>query len=388
MSLPGKMSLTIQTKDLAYALNFANSVAEKRNIIADFNNVKLTGKNGNLEIIVTDLGLSLMQNIGANITEEGQTSVSVRVLSDIARKFPDQEMQIKQKENEELEIIGKTCLFNLRSLPPANFPTVDLPEDNFTFTVSCKDLGEAINRCEFSISREDTRINLSGLYLHFKDNKIFFASTDGHRLSVAKIENIGSSANEDLLSKSIIIPRKTVQELSKIILDSKYINFSVNIHLCNNKIGFSFANIFLISKLIEGFFPSYENFIPKNNNSILKINAKLLETVIDRVSIMTIDKFRAIKFIINREQGVKVISSGENTGNAQELIPSSQEKENLCHFNGEEISIGFNPKYFTEVLKAIKDEEIIIELTNNAAPALIKTPNREDDCFVIMPVKI
>ncbi|MDC0864541.1 DNA polymerase III subunit beta [Rickettsiaceae bacterium] len=377
------LEISIQTKDLAHALSFTTSVVEKRNVLSELSNIKLIAKNNMLEISATDMDIYLKQSIGAKVISEGGTSVSTQTISDIIRKIPDSEVKLKQSHDSgKLEIIGSNCHFELLTLPAKGFPEMEDIDSNNSFGVSCTELAKIIEYTHFSVSTDETRYNLNGIYLHIKDKDFRGVATDGHRLSIA---------TTDLAEKSkdfgAIIPKKTVAELLKIIKDSRNIQSDVQISLATNKIKFLCNNLLLISKLIDGNFPDYSGFIPSDNTSLLTVNTKLLASAIDRVATITVDKFRAVKLIIN-DKAMKVTAFGETKGSANEDLSFSEDENNYCKFSGTEITIGFNPKYISDVLGAIKEDQVDIYFKDSFSPVLIKSKENESNNFVIMPVKV
>ena len=393
MNVEKKMNLEmmVQTKDLVHALSFAGSVVEKRNVLQELSNIKLVAKNGILEIGATDMDLYLNLEIGAEVTCEGQTTVSSQILSDIVRKIPDAKIKISQKaDSDKIEIIGISCRFELLTLPALSFPTMENIDSAVSVTLPSLELVKIIEYTNFSISTEETRYNLNGIYMHVKNNEFLGASTDGHRLSVASTK-LDQKCNDF----GVIVPRKTVIELLKILKDSKNIQSDIEIFLSSTKIKFKCNNLILISKLIDGVFPEYSSFIPTDNQNKLTVNTKLLASAIDRVATVTVDKFRAVKLFIGNDS-MEITASGEAKGAASEVLnystenssKNSHEKENMCKYEGVEVSIGFNPRYLSDVLGAINVEEVEILFKDSFSPVLIKTNLSDIDCFVVMPVKV
>ncbi len=378
------LELTIPTKELSYSLNFASSIVEKRNIVSELSNVKLVAYNGTLEIGATDLDLYLKQTIGADIKQEGQSTVSTQILSEIVRKIPDKEIILKQETGSEyLQIITNSCKFELLTLPAINFPEMEDLDTEVSLKVSCAEFARIIEYSCFSMSNEETRYNLNGIYLHVKNGEFASAATDAHRFSIA-VSNIATIANDF----GVIIPKKTVTELLKIVKDTKNIHSDLLVTLGTNKVKFACNNLILISKLIDGSFPEYQSFIPTSNESKLVINTKLLANAIDRVATVTVDKFRAIKLVLNNSY-LKVTATGESKGIASENIAFSKDnKESYCIFSGNDITIGFNPRYIMDVLGALKEEQVQIYLSDTSSPVLIKTTENPKDNFVVMPVKV
>ncbi len=381
-----KLNIIAETKVLVQALSFANSVVEKRNIIAALENVKLAAKGNMLEIIAANSDIYLSQSIRAQVISEGEITVPTQTFTDIVRKITDQEVTLKVPSNSsQFEVVGRNCQFSLATLPANHFPAMEDIKEEASLKVACSELTKIIEHTHFSISLEETRYNLNGIYLHTRKGELLAASTDGHRLSVASTAFNNASNVQDF---GVILPRKTIEEIIRIFKDAKNIQADIEIILGVNKIKFIYNNIILLSRLIDGTFPSYEEFIPKKNNSKLIINAKLLAEVIDRVATVTIDRFRGIKLFCSVDH-IEITASGESRGSATEKVPYSQESSSLCQFAGEEtILIGFNPKYLLDILNTIKNNHIEFYFTDSSSPVLIKLPDNTNYTFVVMPVKI
>lgn len=381
--MTNKLEIVVQTKDLVRALSFAGSVVEKRNVLSELNNIKLSVQNGALEIGATDMDLYLKQEIGAEVVSEGETTVSTQTLSDIARKIGDEEIRLKQAADaDKLEIIGRNCRFELLTLPVTQFPVMQDIDSKAMVEVSCKEFARIVEYTNFAMSTEETRYNLNGIYLHVKGGELLAAATDGHRLSVASTKL--SADQEDF---GVIVPRKTVAELLKIAKDAKNISSDLQIAFSDSKIKFKCNNLVLISKLIDGTFPEYSSFIPKDNEQKLTINTKFLAGAIDRVATVTVDKFRAVKMRIG-DNALEITASGEAKGAANESLMFSDEDENFCSFAGEEVNIGFNPRYISDVLGALEGKKVDIYFKDAFSPVLIKTQENSADSFVVMPVKV
>ncbi|MCC8460476.1 MAG: DNA polymerase III subunit beta [Candidatus Megaira endosymbiont of Carteria cerasiformis] len=377
------LEIIVQTKELAYVLSFAASVVEKRNVVSELSNVKLVARDGILEIGATDLDLYLNQTIGAEVKKEGQSTVSTQILSEIVRKIPDKEISLKQDAgSEHLHVIGNSCKFDLLTLPASNFPQMEDLEAEVSLKVNCEEFARIVEYTSFAMSNEETRYNLNGIYLHVKNGEFLSAATDAHRFSIAS-----SKIEANINDFGVIIPKKTVVELLKIVKDTKNIHSDISVTLGANKVKFACNNLLLMSKLIDGNFPEYESFIPTSNESKLIINTKLLASAIDRVATVTVDKFRAIKILLN-DTCLAITATGEAKGAANESINFSDHKESYCSFSGNNLTIGFNPRYIMDVLGTLKEEQVHIYLNDASSPALIKTLENPRDSFVVMPVKV
>ncbi|HJD63307.1 MAG TPA: DNA polymerase III subunit beta [Rickettsia endosymbiont of Degeeriella rufa] len=378
------LKVIVETKTLVQALGFASSVVEKRNVIFELANIKLSAKNGLLELSSTNMDLYLSQKIGVQVVSEGEITVSTKTLNDIVRKLPDSELTLTDLGTTGLEITGKNYRFNLFTLPVESFPVMDNINPEASFKISCADFAKIIESTKFSVSLDETRYNLNGIYLHVKDSEFYAASTDGHRLSVSSV-----ALAEKIDDFGVILPQKSAEEILKIVKDSKNANADIEILLSSNKIKFICnENVIMLSKLIDGTFPDYSSFIPENSSSKLVINRKIFADTIERIAIITIEKFRAVKFSLSGE-ALDISAIGEARGNAKEVINSSKEIENFYEYSGEtNLDIGFNPQYLEDVLKAIKSDLVELYFSSVSAPVLIKFPESPKDIFVVMPVKV
>lgn len=378
------LKVIVETKTLTQALGFASSIVEKRNVISELANIKLSAKNGQLELSSTNMDLYLSQKIGVQVVNEGKLTVSTKTLNDIVRKIPDSELTLTDLGKVGLEIAGKNCRFNLFTLPVDSFPVMDNINAEVSFKISCTDFAKIIESTKFSVSLDETRYNLNGIYLHVKDGEFYAASTDGHRLSVSSIELL-----EKVEDFGVILPQKSAEEILKIVKDSKNINADIEILLSSNKIKFICNdNIIMLSKLIDAAFPDYSSFIPENSSSKLIINRKMLADTIERIAIITVEKFRVVKLSSSSET-LEISAIGEARGNAKEVINASKETENFYEYNSDEsLAIGFNPQYLEDVLKAVKSDSVELYFSDVSAPVLIKFPESPKGIFVVMPVKV
>ena len=264
------MQFNINRDSLLKSLNFVQGVVEKKNTLPILSNVLLNLKGKTLEIVATDLDIVFYDELSdLNIVEEGNTTTSANVLFDILRKIPQgTEINFTLKNENKLSLKTKNSDFNLLCLPSSNFPTFDDKFDGENIKVDKKKFLSLLNKTKISISNDDTRHYLNGVYLHATEsNKNTFltgVATDSHRLSSSSIlvDNIQSFS-------SIIIPRKTVFQLCNLLenIDKLLIQASAN------KIKFSLGKIKLISKVIDGKFPDYQKVVPKENTKTLTVSS-------------------------------------------------------------------------------------------------------------------
>lgn len=378
-----KFEVELLTKDLIHALNFASSIIEKRNVKPILGNVKLEANYNNLIITGTSADLSMKISLTGTVKSPGSTTVNVVTLTEIVRKLSDEKITLtNEPEKNHLNIKSGIFSSELATISADEFPTLDTPhKENSEFKIEAKKFLRLLVNSEYAMSTEETRYNLNGVYLNSNDQNDHLNATaiDGHRLSTIneEVKNINEFG--------IILPKKTVYELIKLLKDSHYSELDLHIEFDKHKVFFNIDKVQLVSKLIDATFPDYNALLPKSHSSTLNIqSAKLMDTV-DRVSTITHDKFRAIKLTISKDK-VEVSAFGETKGSAVENI--TNEDQEFFSYDGEEIIIGFNPKYLIDILKNFDGDEMNIYLNASLDPIVIQPQAHEHDRFIIMPMKV
>ncbi len=375
--------IQVLTKDLSRAVGFAGGIIDKKPVKPILGHIKLEARNSRLYIKATSSDITLSVDIAAQIQEEGSTTVSILTFAEIVRKIPDTHIQLMcSRDPDEITIKCENFISNLATLPAEEFPSI---ENNITpevsFTIEAQNLLRIINGAEFSMSTEETRYNLNGIFLNSSESNMLNATAlDGHRLSTlsTKLDNIPFFG--------VILHKRTVGELLKILKDSSYTSGTLKVMLDSNRISFAAENIEILSKLVDATFPEYQAFIPTQTESALLIHSKPLMNIVDRVSTITQDQFRAIKLRMNKVE-VEVSAFGETKGKAKELITNTEEDQKFV-YEGVSLQIGFNPKYLLDILKNFDNEEIALYFHSSEDPILIQSVVNQHDKYVIMPMKV
>lgn len=380
----GELKIKIERAPLLKSLGRLQSIVEKRNTIPILSHIKLDANNGVLTLSATDMDLAAVETIAATVDKAGAVTVPAHTFYDIVRKFAEGTTVTLAVEPEkgQVKIQAGNAKFSLSCLSAADFPVLaegDLP---FSFSLSPKETIALIDKARFAMSTEETRYYLNGVYLHvaaasdFSGKKgeehLKAVATDGHRL--ARIEVALPAGATGM--PGIIVPRKTVSELRKLMEDA---NDQVSIALSESKIKFTAGGVTLVSKLIDGTFPDYERVIPVGNTKILEVDAKALAQAIDRVSTISTEKTRGIKFTISNGSVNLQASSPEN-GTAQEDV--------VANYAADTIEIGFNSRYVMEVLAQLEGDTAQFLLSDGASPALVRDPADVTALYVVMPMRI
>ena len=369
------MKFNVNQQDLQQALNYCQGVIEKRSTLPILSNILLDAKKNKLTITATDLDLIFIHQIeNIEVFEEGKTTTTSSIMYDIIRKFSsEKKINLTLTDKSKLHVESEKSIFNLNCISASEFPLTDENFNQNEFLIKSKQLLKLLNKCKFSVSNDETRHYLSGIYFHQTEveekNYLTAAATDSHRMSISKIR-----LDEKINFDPIILPKKTIFQLCS-LLD----NYDGDVKISNikSKIKFELKSSTLISKLIDGKFRNYIQVIPKNNQKKLEINLKLFLNSVDRVASVSLDKKDGVKFQLGKDI-LNLSVNNTNSGDGKETIAVKFEND---------LEISFNSRYLIDVASQIDGENIEIFFNDSGSPALIKDPGDFDSIFVVMPMK-
>ena len=369
------MRFSVNQQDLQQALNYCQGIVEKRSTLPILSNILLDVSNSKLTITATDLDLIFVHRIkNVEILEEGKTTTSSSIMYDIVRKFSSgKKINLNLNDISKLNLESEKSIFNLNCISAAEFPVTDEIFNENEFSIKSKQLLKLLNKCKFSISNDETRHYLSGIYLHTTEiedkNYLTAAATDSHRMSISKIK-----LDKKIIFEPIILPKKTIYQLCS-LLD----NYDGEVKISNlkSKIKFELSDSILISKLIDGKFPNYIQVIPKNNQKKLDLNLKSFLDSVDRVASVSLDKKDGVKFNL-KENTLDLSVNNTNSGDGKETLSVKFDHE---------LEISFNSRYLIDVASQLDGDRIELFFNDTGSPALIKDPSDFDSIFVVMPMK-
>ena len=369
------MKFNVNQQDLQQALNYCQGVIEKRSTLPILSNILMNAEKSSLTLTATDLDLIFIHKIeNAEILEEGKTTTTSSTIYDIVRKLNSgKKINLTLTENSKLHLESEKSIFNLNCMSASDFPLTDENFNENEFIIKSKQLLKLLNKCKFSVSNDETRHYLSGIYFHQTEvddkNYLTAVATDSHRMSISKIR-----LEQQIFFDPIILPKKTVFQLCS-LLD----NYDGEVKISNvkSKIKFEMKNSILISKLIDGKFPNYIQVIPKNNNKKLDVDLKLFLNSVDRVASVSLDKKDGVKFNLSKDK-LSLSVNNTNSGDGEETLSVKFDHE---------LEISFNSRYLIDVASQLDGEKIELYFNDMGSPALIKDPGDFDSIFVVMPMK-
>lgn len=326
----------------------------------EFNNKNLTLK----AINDTNAISATIENINIDSDEDINLAIDATILNNIVKKAPKNSIIKFNFKEDKGTITYNKSRFIISYVDAKDYPAVNFDQDKVDILLKSSTFNRLIKKTKSAICLDEGRHFLTGLFLHIKDNKLIAVATDGHRLS----ESFCNYEHYDF--NGIIIPRKTINQL-KDILDSD----DLNIKISNNKILFKCNNYTIISKVIDGQFPKYQNIIPKDNNKIFSIEKDVLVNSIDRALIMSNDKQNSLAMEISSNKLI-IKSSSVNGDSSEELD---------INYLGEDLVIGFNARFLLESIAIYESDLVTLRFGTSNNPLVIKEENQTS---IIMPIKI
>ncbi|WP_416899798.1 MAG: DNA polymerase III subunit beta [Minwuia sp.] len=370
------MKLTIERAALLSSLGHVQSVVERRNTIPILSHVQIEAAGTSVRFRATDLELSVVEENDATVDTPGTATAPAHTLYDIVRKLPDgADVELTlETERRRLSLRSGRSEFALACLPNEDFPTIEDDDLPHSFEMKSSVLRRLVERTRFAISTEETRYYLNGVYLHAsEDGSLLRAvATDGHRLARFEIE--APAGSEKL--PGVIVPRKAIGEIHRLLADSEDM---VGLSVSDTKIRFSVGRTVLTSKLIDGSFPDYERVIPTGNDKYLDVDSKVFSSAVDRVSTISTEKSRAVKLAMEGERLV-LSANSPDAGSATEEIAVS--------YDAPAMEIGFNSRYLMEIAGQIDGDSARFELSDSAAPTIIRDPEDTSALYVLMPMRV
>jgi DNA polymerase III subunit beta len=366
------MKFSFDRDALLKEISIAQEIIATKNAISILSNVLLQAENGTLTIRATDIKVNFETKIPVEIQEAGSTTIFCDKFMSIISSLPQGEIEFEQNDIKiHIRPATKKAKFQLKSITSDKFPEFTSPNNLSFFDIPVKEFKEMINQTVFSVSDDETRYFMNGVFMEKKDDKLQLVATDGRRLSYIS-KSFGISLPN---FKGIIIPPKILNIISRRATDEGPLSVAVG----EKNIFFRFANYEFSSVLIEGQFPNYNRVIPESQAYSFEVDSKELMEALKRVALLVEQKSRRIFLAV--APGTLTISSQETEiGTAKEEIP--------CRYDGEEITFALNYLYIEEPIKVLGSERIKVEFTEAMKAITLKAQPEKDFFHIVMPMQM
>ena len=371
------MKLICLQENLKNGLNIVQNITGKNLTLPVLNNILLNTNKKQLKLSTTDLEIAITNQISCKIEREGSITIPAKLLVNFINNLPNKKIEINIKNN----IINLKCenyKSIIRGLDAKDFPIIPKIKNEPTLELDAFELKDALERVINFVSISDIRPEISGVLFDFaNENKIKFVATDSFRLGEKILEIKGNKTKKGEIN-SIIVPYKAVQELIRIISNQgeKLLQISIE----NNQVLFKLPETEMISRLIEGNYPNYQQLISKQFDTTIIINKEELIKAVKIGSYFS-SKINDIKLRINSKKSVLEMFS-------QDVELGENSTEIHGEITGKEMEIIFNHKYLLDGLSNINTEKVVIGFNGETSPGIIKPEGRNDFTYVVMPIKL
>jgi DNA polymerase III subunit beta len=353
-------------------LQAVSGIVERRHTLPILANVLLEQKNGKLHVTATDLEMQITAIADLEGKDGQATTVGARKLQDLLRALPDDAQINLDATGSKMTVRAGRSRFNLQTLAATDYPRISVGQEQLqSLTLAQRDFRSLLRLAEFAMAQQDIRYYLNGMLLVVDNGSLQAVATDGHRLSWASLAIAG-----DFTRAEVILPRKTVLELAKLLEDS---DTPVTIDILANQARFRFANVELVSKVVDGKFPDYNRVIPTGHGKRIELDRVTLLSALQRAAILSNEKFRGVRLVLADGQ-LRIICTNSEQEEAEEELP--------VEYAGETLDIGFNITYLLDVLSNIGADTVHIAFGDSNSSALVTLPGRDDYKYVVMPMRI
>lgn len=363
------MKIICSKTDLLHGVNIVSKAVPSKTTMKILECILIDTSTNEIKLTANDMELGIETKIDGTIEEPGVIALEAKVFSEIVRKLPENDVTIFSDDSFQTSITCEKAKFNINGKSNEDFSYLPFIEKKQPLILSQFTLKEVIRQTIFSISDSDTNKIMTGELFEINENRLKVVSLDGHRIAIRNIE-----LKESYDSHKLIVPGKTLQEISKIL--SGDINDTISIFYTDKHIIFEFDNTTVISRLIEGEYFRIEQMLSSDYETKIKMNKRELLSCIDRATLL-VKEGEKKPIIMDVKDNIMELKINSFIGSMNEEIDISKE--------GKDIMIGFNPKFFIDALRVIDEEEITLYMMNPKAPCFIKD-NNESFIYLILPV--
>jgi len=353
-------------------LQAVSGIVERRHTLPILANVLLEQRDGSLYVTATDLEMQITAHSEMPGKDGQATTVGARKLQDLLRALPEDSTLNIDVGNNKMTVRAGRSRFNLQTLAATDYPRIGVAAEQLqTLSLPQRDLRALFKLVEFAMAQQDIRYYLNGMLVVVDKGSLQAVATDGHRLSWASIGVAGDYARQE-----VILPRKTVLELGKLLTDSED---PVTLDILANQVRFRFANVELVSKVVDGKFPDFNRVIPVGHGKHIELDRLELLAALQRAAILSNEKFRGVRIVLGADQ-LKIICTNSEQEEAEEELP--------IDYKGDPLDIGFNITYLLDALSNLSVGRVKFAFGDANSSALVTMPERDDYKYVVMPMRI
>jgi DNA polymerase-3 subunit beta len=366
------MKLTTRRDALFGQLQTVTRAASTRSAVQALSGVQVLASSGGIELRATDMEIGLRVPLEGDVVRDGAVVLPARLIVDVVRALPGDEVTLELRPAEQdVEIVGGSATFHIRTLRSEDFPPFPEPEGD-RVAVPGPAFVETILKVARSASRDETRPVLTGILVSASGQELRMVATDSYRLSVKETQL------ESALSGSFEanVPARALQELTRIVQHENADELNVSVR--SNQVVFEAGGVVLSSRLIDGQFPNYRQLLPDAYEHDLRLGGGEISEVVRRISLLA-QKNAPLRLAFT-EGELTVSARTPDVGEARETVP--------VPFAGEPLEIGFNPEFLRDGLEAVENGDVSLKLISPLRPGLIEAADGSGFQYLLMPIRL
>jgi DNA polymerase III subunit beta len=367
------MQFSITRTNLHKGLNLVSRLASARMPLPILNNILLSSQPGQLVLSVTDLELGISTKLPARIDKEGSFTVPARLIHEFTQTITDETLEGIVVNNASLNLKGEHVDLKIQGMDASEFPSLPFIEEKPTFSFMAHQFKEAIDRVNYAAAIDDTRPVLAGIAVIIQDKEVILVATDSYRLAERRLKLANTAAK----NCSVIVPKRTLSELSRLIADEPG---DISVFVGDNQIQFEFGQTKVVSRLIEGNYPPYQSIIPNGYQTRVTAPLNDFMAALKTAYLLARESGNLINLTIVAGKGVTVESVANQRGEITNQFTAITE--------GDDLTIAFNVKYFLEALAVLDADNIFLEFSGAEKPAVIRPANSKEYLSLVMPLKL
>jgi len=376
------MKVTVLQENLARGLGIVSKAVSPRSTLPVLANVLIASDEGRLRLSATNLEMGITCWIPARIEEEGSTTVPARTFSDLVSTLPSDQVNLKlDTKSQTLNVLGGTSTNDIKCIDAQEFPPLPVPNLDGAVQINSGDFREMVYQVAFAASSDEARPVLMGVLIQVEKNKLTMVAADGFRLSVRKAV-LSSPVAAPI---SVIVPAHALKELARVATDA-----DEPIHMVlpkgRGQVIFRVKDVEVVSQLIDGTFPDFQQIIPRSYKSRTLVSTASLLKACKQAEIFAREGSNVARFNIKSAQGemqpseVEITATSEETGKNETIVEAT--------VDGGGLLIAFNVKFLREALEVIRTPNVALETSAPNAPGVVKPVGEDDFLHVIMPMHL
>jgi DNA polymerase III subunit beta len=370
------MEISVKREDLLHGLYLVQGVVERRTPQPVLAHVLVQGDADGVTLTATDMEIGLRCGVAGKTKKPGAVTANARKLYEITREVTAEEVTLKAATSGWVEVVAGRSKFKVVSLDPKDFPPIPIGTDagpGVSLKIAAGTLREMIDKTLFAVSTDETRFNLSGVYLESAEGGVRMVATDGHRLALIERALKGVK-----LPRGVIMPRKGLVEVRKLLEQAEEVELTLTV--ADKDVRVQAPEVSFFMRLVEGEFPDYKQVVPGSTRAKVRMNREDFLGALRRIALLASERSHGVKLALQKGT-LEIAASNPEQGEASEEIEVS--------YAGDPLTVGFNARYLLDVLGVHAAGDVIeMGLTDEVGPGVLHGSQDPSFTYVLMPMRL